>query len=150
MFTTNGVLDREILWPKAQRGAQVAQSVGSDNFQRTFARVDSGKLSEGSELFLSASYTEADKWRGPGESPAGRSNVEIAWSRPLGERANGKLLVAYNDFKADNYRPLSYSQASDPAPYNCYLFIVIFTHHECRNLLIFVLARRHHNIDARL
>ena len=113
MFTTNGVLDREILWPKAQRGAQVAQSVGSDNFQRTFARVDSGKLSEGSELFLSASYTEADKWRGPGESPAGRSNVEIAWSRPLGERANGKLLVAYNDFKADNYRPLSYSQASD-------------------------------------
>jgi iron complex outermembrane receptor protein len=112
-FTTGGALDSEIRWPQAQRGFQAGQSLGSHDFRRTFVRADSGLLGDGSDLFLSASYTQADKWRGPGQAPSGRSNAEGAWSRPLGEHANARLLFAYNDVKADNYRPLTYAQASD-------------------------------------
>lgn len=112
-FTTGGVIDNEILWPKAQRGLHLGQSYGTNNFMRTFARADSGQLADGSALFLSGSFTDADKWRGDGSSPNGRTNVEAAWSRPLGDRGKGKLLFSYNDAKADNYRPLTYAQASD-------------------------------------
>lgn len=112
-FTTGGVLDRQILWPQAHRALQAAQSLGSNSFSRTFARGDSGELADGSRLFLSSSYIRADKWRGPGQAPAGRANIATAWSRPLGERGNGKLLFVYNTVRADNYRPLTYSQASD-------------------------------------
>lgn len=119
-FTTSGVLDSEVRWPQAKHNLQVAQSAGSNNFWRTFVRADSGQLENGSEIFLSASYTDADKWRGTGKSPAGRNNVEGAWSRPLGEHGKGKLLFAYNDAKANNYRPLTYSQASNLGSWRYY------------------------------
>lgn len=112
-FTTGGVLDSAILWPQAQRTIQLEQSAGSFNFLRTFFRADSGKLADGSAFFLSTSYTDADKWRGLGKSPSDRINVEAAWSRPLGQRGNGKILFAYNDFEAHNYRPLTYAQATN-------------------------------------
>jgi iron complex outermembrane receptor protein len=112
-FTTSGVLDSEILWPQAERGLQVAQSLGSDAFKRSFARLDSGQFAEGSALFLSGSHTEADKWRGPGLAPSGRTNVAGALSHPLGSSGFARLLVTYNDVEADNYRPLTYAQATD-------------------------------------
>lgn len=112
-FTTSGALDSELRGPAASRGLHVSQSIGSHDFRRTYARGDTGTLADGSALFLSASHTSADKWRGPGQSPAGRENFAAGWSRPLGENAYGKLFLAWNDAKADNYRPLTYAQAKD-------------------------------------
>jgi iron complex outermembrane receptor protein len=112
-FTTGGVIDSQILWPKAQKGLHVAQSYGSYNFMRTYGRIDSGELPDGSAFFVSGSFTDADKWRGNGSSPNGRVNVEAAWSRPIGDKGKAKLLFSFNDAKAHNYRPLTFAQATE-------------------------------------
>lgn len=112
-FTTGGALNSEILWPKAESALVARQAFGAFNFKRSFLRIDTGELPDSSKLFLSASYTDVDKWRGPGKSPSDRFNIEAAWSRQLGEHGNGKLLFAYNDADAHNYRPLTYAQASN-------------------------------------
>lgn len=119
-FTTGGVLDSEILWPKAHSGVRASQSGGSYALLRSYARADSGQLADGSAFFVSASYTEADKWRGPGESPSGRSNVEAAWTRPFGEQGKAKLFFSYNNARANNYRPLTYAQAKNLDAYYDY------------------------------
>jgi iron complex outermembrane receptor protein len=111
-FTTGGSFDSEIRWPQ-ERNFEVSQSFGSNKFRRSFARFDSGKLEEGSFLFLSASRTDADKWRGPGKAPGGRTNVEGALSWLIGGQGKGKMLFSYNDARANNYRALTYAQASD-------------------------------------
>jgi iron complex outermembrane receptor protein len=111
-FTTGGSFDSEIRWPQ-ERNFEASQSFGSSKFTRTFARFDSGKLEDGSDLFLSTSRTDADKWRGYGKAPGGRTNVEGGLSWLFGGQGKGKLLFSYNDAKANNYRALTYAQASD-------------------------------------
>lgn len=121
-FTTSGVLDTSLLWPTTERRLRVSQSVGDSDFLRSFARVDSGRLADGSAFFVSGSHTSAAKWRGPGDSPDGRDNFEAALDKPLGDRANLKLYAAYNDTKADNYRALTYAQATNLDVYRDYDF----------------------------
>lgn len=112
-FTTGGAMDSEIRGPLATAHIQASQAFGSNDFTRSFVRGDTGQLSDGSALFLSASRTSADKWRGPGQSPSYRDNVEAGWSRPLGDKGFMKLTYVYNDMKGNNYRPLTYNQAKD-------------------------------------
>lgn len=116
-FTTTGVLDNRLLWPRDTPGAHLAQSVGSFDFRRTFARLDSGRLANGMAFFGSASYTSADKWRGPGEAPEGRENFEGGVSQRFDNGAEAKLYFAYNDGSQSNYRPLSYAQSRDLSHY---------------------------------
>jgi iron complex outermembrane receptor protein len=111
-FTTGGSFDSEIRWPQ-EHNFEASQSFGSSKFRRTFARFDSGKLEDGSDLFLSVSRTDADKWRGYGKAPGGRTNVEGALSWLIGGQGKGKVLFSYNDARANNYRALTYAQASD-------------------------------------
>lgn len=119
-FTNTGVPDSRLLWPAAQQHFQLSQSLGSFDFRRTFMRLDSGKLSNGATLLLSASDTAAKKWRGPGNSLDGRTNFEVALDQPVGDRSDLKFYVAYNDMKGSNYRPLTYAQAGNLGMYNNY------------------------------
>ncbi|WP_295383806.1 TonB-dependent receptor [uncultured Thiodictyon sp.] len=121
-YTTSGALDTRLLWPQEQLGFQINQTVGSFALNRTFARVDSGRLPDGTAFFVSGSVTDADKWRGPGATPAGRQHLEAALSRPLGERGNVKIYAAYTDMQMDNYRALTYAQTRDLGTYRFYDF----------------------------
>ncbi|MFD2112597.1 TonB-dependent receptor [Thiorhodococcus fuscus] len=116
-FTTMGVLDNQLRWPEAQAGAHLSQSFGSYGFQRTFARLDSGELSNGMSFFGSASYTSGDKWRGPGKSPDGRENFEGGVVQRFDGGIEAKLYFAYNDMSLDDYRPLDYAQARNLSRY---------------------------------
>lgn len=117
-FTNTGVIDSSLLWPLQARRTVISQGFGSFNFRKTYVRLDSGRLSDGTRLLLSVSDSRAGKWRGLGNSPDGRSNFEAAVVKPFSERFDVKLYAAYNDMQEDNYRPLNYAQASNLSVYN--------------------------------
>lgn len=119
LFNTYGALDSELLWPRPEARREVSASFGSERFQRYFARLDTGTLSTGTALFLSASDTSADKWRGYGKAPAGRENVEVALRQSVG-KLDLKLIYARNDQAQNNYKALTYTQATDLNHYNGY------------------------------
>lgn len=120
LFTTSGALDSRLRWPDSRPGVQVSQAFGSSNFTRTFARLDSGGLTGGGRAFISASHTAAEKWRGPGDAPGRRDNGALALYQPLGDSVDVKLMAGINDMKADNYRALTYAQATELGTYRDY------------------------------
>jgi len=116
LFNTYGAIDNHLRWPTAQAGADLAFSAGSENFRRLFGRVDSGLLPSGTAFFVSASDTHADKWRGEGEAPSGRENVEFGLQQKLGDLKINLALVQ-NAQAQHSYKALTYLQASDLARY---------------------------------
>ncbi|WP_308389189.1 TonB-dependent receptor [Acidithiobacillus sp. AMEEHan] len=112
--TIAGVVDSDLLWPQAKSSWLLRQSIGSNWFSRSFLRWDSGLLPGGSSLFISGSFTRADAWRGNGYTPAGRGNVALAWQLPC---TSGRLRLFYvhDDYRSDNYRPLTFAQSQDLA-----------------------------------
>lgn len=113
----SGSVDMHFARPADSFGAQTSASFGSFGFNRLFARVDSGKLPAGTQIFLSASHTEANKWRGAGESSEGRKSVQLGLEQPLWSGGRLELFGLYNDEKQHNYRPLTYAQAIDLSKY---------------------------------
>jgi iron complex outermembrane receptor protein len=112
LFNTYGALDSQLLWPSSEARREVSFSAGSNAFKRAFARVDTGDLPTGTTLFLSASDTSADKWRGFGKAPSARENAEIALRQTFGALAV-KLIYASNDQAQNSYKALTYVQARD-------------------------------------
>ncbi|WP_052464809.1 TonB-dependent receptor [Geoalkalibacter subterraneus] len=98
------------LWPQKDAGLQFKQSLGSHSYNRTFGRLDSGELLETqTRLSGSYSYTDADKWRGPGELGP-RHNTNLGLAQPLGEHAEVKLWYNHNDLDQHLYRPLNFEE----------------------------------------
>ncbi|TCJ11655.1 TonB-dependent receptor [Parasulfuritortus cantonensis] len=122
VFNTSGALDTRLRWPTGSAGAHISQAFGSDSFSRTFARWDSGVLTGGGAAFISASHTEAEKWRGPGSAPGGRDTAALALVQPIGQAVEVKLMAAYNEMDQDHYRALTYDQAMDLGTYRDYDF----------------------------
>ena len=106
-----GAIELSPQWPGETFGAQLKQGVGTDGYHRSFLRLDSGSLTEADTRFSgSYSYTQAEKWKGPGEAGP-RNNANIALSQPIGDHVDVKVWFNYNDLKKDLYRSLSYNQA---------------------------------------
>ncbi len=94
-------------WPHETPGLRFGQSFGSNEYSRTFFRLDTGSLSPTeTRASASASYTDADKWRGPG-SLGPRKNANLAVVQPVSERFEVKLWVNHNDLDQHLYRPLT-------------------------------------------
>jgi iron complex outermembrane receptor protein len=105
-----GAIELRPDWPHEKFGVQLSQSAGTDNYYRTFLRLDSGKLSGvDTRLSGSYSYTQADKWRGPGELGP-RHNFNLSLAQPITSKADIKLWYNYNSIKQDLYRALSFSE----------------------------------------
>jgi len=105
-----GAIELRPDWPHEKFVAQLSQSAGTDNYYRTFLRLDSGKLSGvDTRLSGSYSYTQADKWRGPGELGP-RHNFNLSLAQPISSKADIKLWYNYNSIKQDLYRALSFSE----------------------------------------
>ncbi|WP_395666177.1 TonB-dependent receptor [Methylocella sp.] len=120
-FTTNaGVLDMRLRWPEKKAGAEFSQSFGSSYFLRSFGRVDSGDLFNGTtNVFVSGSWTDADLWRGPGDGANGNVNISAGLSTRI-ENFEGKAFLLYNDMRQNTYRPLTYTQVQNLAAYQYY------------------------------
>lgn len=65
--------------PQAERGATLAQTVGSDDTLRTFARYDTGDL-DGFSAFLSGAKHDAEKWKGYGAQDSRQVNAQARYA----------------------------------------------------------------------
>jgi len=119
LYNVYGAINTELLGPRSTPHADVSYSAGSNNFQRSFARIDSGEFSTGTSFFLSTSDTSADKWRGYGDAPSGRKNFEFGIQQTTGD-LKLKLALAHNEQEQNAYKALTYAQATNLGSYNKY------------------------------
>lgn len=100
-------------WAEKEFGFDVSQSIGSNDYTKSYFRLDSGILNESGTRFSgSLSYAEADKFRGEGElGPRVNGNVSLV--QPVGDKATIKLWYNHNDQEQHLYHPLTYSQISN-------------------------------------
>lgn len=112
--TRGGAIVLHPKWPGEEAGAELSQRVGGDDFTRTYARLESGRLNDsGTRIAGAASYSEADKWRGPGDLGP-RINANLALVQPLREDLELKLWLNHNDQEQHLYRALTYEQVAGP------------------------------------
>lgn len=113
-----GVIDQIILGPQDQASSFFEESFGSWDFNKVFARFDSGLLSTGTKMFVSASTTDEDKWTGVGGNS--RNNAALGWSQKVGEDVKVEVNAVYNDFEGNPYRALTYAQVQTLGAYYYY------------------------------
>jgi len=102
--------------PEERPGISFRQAFGTDRFSRTFVRADSGRLPTGSSLFASYSYTDADKWKGPGELGP-RNHVDAGFVQDIAGYLEIDGFFSFNDADRDSFRPLVYKEAKDTDRY---------------------------------
>ncbi|MCB0473892.1 MAG: TonB-dependent receptor, partial [Flavobacteriaceae bacterium] len=107
-----GTINVTLKKPDSVRSFNSTQSMGSDHFNRTFLRFDSGKLSSKTAFFGSFSYTYADKWKG--EGPAGKRNhLAFGLSQQIGSKLAARFFSSYNVIDKNAFRPLLYAEIDD-------------------------------------
>ncbi|MGD9878102.1 TonB-dependent receptor [Desulfococcus sp.] len=108
-----GAIELRPLWPETEAGALVGQGVGADSYSRTFVRLDSGTLpAVNTRLSVSGSYTDAGKWKGPGDLGP-RKNFNFMLSQPISDRDEVRFQLNYNSLDQHLYRPLAYAETLD-------------------------------------
>lgn len=114
-----GAIELKPRWPEDKFGFDFNQAIGSYAYNRSFLRLDSGKLPvTGTGISASYSYSDADKWKGPGDVGP-RNNVNLMLKQPVGERDQIKFWYNYNCVNQNLYMPLTYAQTQNlDANYN--------------------------------
>lgn len=113
-----GAMDLSVKAPNKRFSAMARAAFGSDDFRKTFARLDSGELPGGTRFFLSASEAQADKWRGPGDQ--NRRNLSVGISQDITDRGLLEIYAVHNSFDRNEYRPLTYAQSQNLGTYASY------------------------------
>lgn len=108
----NGMVDMHMKRPANTMEAVIKQAIGSDNFSKTYMRVDSGELADTAKFFVSGSVSEADKWKGEGKGLE-RKNVEFGVASPSKNPIQWEVYGIYNDEKKHSYKGLTYAQSKD-------------------------------------
>ena len=104
-----GTLEFASANPEDSFGIMTNASMGSDNAQRLFLRVDSGKLSTGTQFFVSAATQDTDKWKGAGQQQQEYVNLKLV--QPIG----AAVLSAYysdSDRAENDYQDMSKNMIS--------------------------------------
>ena len=97
-------------WASKEFGIDIAQTIGSNDYTKSYFRLDSGMLNESGTRFSGAvSYAQADKWRGEGDLGP-RINGNFSVVQPIGEATTLKLWYNHNDQDQYLYKPLTYAQ----------------------------------------
>ncbi|WP_043755718.1 TonB-dependent receptor domain-containing protein [Imhoffiella purpurea] len=111
--TRGGAIVLHPRWPGDEPGAELVQRLGSNRFTRTYARLETGRLNDsGTRMSGAFSYSEADKWRGPGDLGP-RANANLMLVQPMSEDLEFEVWLNHNDQDQHLYRPLTYDQVSD-------------------------------------
>ena len=148
-FSNSSVVDMTLRGPEQAFGITASQAFGSNNFRRTFVRLDSGQLSAAPvRFFVSASDTSADKWRGPGESE--RWNGEFGLHIDVGERLAIELFGVHHKVEWNEYRALSYAQVQDPSTYRSFEYNAQLTGNPAQDILYHGFNRQNYTNDAYL
>ncbi len=105
-----GKVDLKVKEAKAKAGATITQSFGSDSFQRTFVRFDTGKVGD-FKAFGSFSLLSNDKYKGEGDLK--RSNFMAGVTYEPNSNFKANLYAIYNESQNHNYASLSYNEATN-------------------------------------
>lgn len=105
-----GKVDMNLREASSKAGAEVSQSFGSDNFMRSFVRVDSGKIGD-IAIFGSFSDLSNDKSKGAGDLK--RLNGTIGLTYIPNNAFKAKITAIRNSDSHNNYYNLSYAEASN-------------------------------------
>ena len=110
-----GAVELRPKWPEDEFGISLSQGIGTNNYSRSFIRLDSGSLPQtGTGLSLSLSHTDAEKWKGPGDLGP-RKNLNLMVRQPIPTGDEVKFWFNANDLKQDLYRPLNVKTLCQPA-----------------------------------
>lgn len=109
-----GKVDLNIKRPEHSLGADVSQTVGSDDFSRTFLRIDTGDIGNVSS-FGSFSYTASDKYKGEGD--LNRTNGSSGIVYEPNDKFKTELFVSNNHDDHNNYYNLTYAETQDLGKY---------------------------------
>ncbi len=108
-----GAIELKPLWATKDFGVKFSQSLGSFDYKRTFFRLDSGEKGPlTTRISLAYSFSEADKWKGPGDIGP-RNNFNFTLVQPLGEKLEIKFWANYNYIENYKYKSLTYDQAEN-------------------------------------
>jgi iron complex outermembrane receptor protein len=81
--------------PRSERTAQIVTGIGSFNYGRVFGAFDTGAFGPwGTTAFLTGSYTNYDKWKGPGDLEKQQYNGRLF--QDLGDGNFASLSFNYN------------------------------------------------------
>lgn len=105
-----GAIELRLSRPEERIGAEISQSFGSDDFVRTFLRVDSGKLPTRTKFYASYSYSEADKWKGDGDLGP-RNHVMLGLNQEFGDKVNLDIFFNFNEIERHSFQSLTYEEA---------------------------------------
>ena len=111
---TGGVVAIITAKPLSEFTIQNSASYGSNNYVRDFLRIDSGEFGPwGTTGFVSASFTNYDKWKGPGHLEKKQFNAELY--QDLGDLGWMKLAAHWNTNRNNFYgNPTYYPVVSLP------------------------------------
>lgn len=104
-----GAIELQFKRPSEEFSAQINQSIGMNNYMRSFARIDFGNLPTGTGAFLSYSFTQSDKWKGPGRLGP-RNNIAIGITQDITNKATLEIFANYNLVNRHNFMPLTYDE----------------------------------------
>jgi iron complex outermembrane receptor protein len=90
--------------PLAEMGASASQTLGSNNTQRSFVRLDSGALANGATLYASALRQHAEKWKGEGPQDLTQFNSKVV--QQFG-RHRLSAFYNYSDRSENDYQDMS-------------------------------------------
>ena len=108
-----GAIELRPRWPEAEPGLDLDFAVGGNAYSRAHSRVDTGSLGPlGTALSLSASWTEAEKWKGPGDLGP-RFNTNFMIEQPYHGDDAIEVWFNYNEVEQDLYRALGYAEVRD-------------------------------------
>lgn len=101
---TGGSINYITRRPGTDMGGQVSGQLGSFNYGRVFAVLDSGEVGPfGTRAFLAGSYTKYDKFKGPGELQKTQYNARIF--QPIGDNGDfASIAFHYNENRNAFYR----------------------------------------------
>jgi iron complex outermembrane receptor protein len=112
-----GAIEVRPRWASEKTNFELTQSLGKSNYFRTYLRLDSGAIPHtGSRASISYSYTEADKWKGPGGLRP-RNNLNFTLIQPVGEKFEAKFWFNFNKQTMNKYYALTYNEIKNLGSY---------------------------------
>ena len=108
-----GAIELRPRWPEREPGLDLKFAVGGNAYSRAYSRVDTGSLGPlGTALSASASWTEAEKWKGPGDLGP-RLNANFMVEQPYRGDDAIRFWFNYNEVEQHLYRALGYDDVRD-------------------------------------
>jgi iron complex outermembrane receptor protein len=108
-----GVIELRPRWPQLKPGGEIGMGLGLYDYFRGYYRLDSGVLPlTDTSASISYSYTNADKWKGPG-TLGPRNNANFMLRQPAWGKDEVKAWLNFNDLEQDLYRLFSYEETRD-------------------------------------